>query len=128
MTSPHARLPTCSLGVVGSRAVSVWCQQTNTSTSSQVYEAYRNGKVEEAMSFGFLLFLFSGDLSSLIGCVLTSQLPIQIVTVVFYIFTDLLLISQFLYYKIKNNSSKSNQRCSLYCSWCAIVYSSLCTH
>uniref|UniRef100_A0A4W5R601 Uncharacterized protein n=1 Tax=Hucho hucho TaxID=62062 RepID=A0A4W5R601_9TELE len=73
----------------------------------QIYEAYRNGKVEEAMSFGFLLFLFSGDLSSLVGCVLTSQLPIQIVTVVFYIFTDLLLISQFLYYKIKNNSSKS---------------------
>ncbi|CDQ87834.1 unnamed protein product [Oncorhynchus mykiss] len=77
------------------------------STLPQIYEAYRNGKVEEAMSFGFLLFLFSGDLSSLIGCVLTSQLPIQIVTVVFYIFTDLLLISQFLYYKIKNNSSKS---------------------
>nr|XP_023869998.1 lysosomal amino acid transporter 1 homolog [Salvelinus alpinus] len=77
------------------------------STLPQVYEAYRNGKVEEAMSFGFLLFLFSGDLSSLIGCVLTSQLPIQIVTVVFYIFTDLLLISQFLYYKIKNNSCKS---------------------
>nr|XP_023997516.1 lysosomal amino acid transporter 1 homolog [Salvelinus alpinus] len=76
------------------------------STLPQVYEAYRNGNVEEAMSFGFLLFLFSGDLSSLIGCVLTSQLPIQIVTVVFYIFTDLLLISQFLYYKIKNNSCK----------------------
>lgn len=31
----------------------------------------------------------------------------QIVTVVFYIFTDLILISQFLYYKIKNSSSRS---------------------
>ncbi|XP_029571761.1 lysosomal amino acid transporter 1 homolog isoform X1 [Salmo trutta] len=89
------------------------------STLPQVYEAYRNGKVEEAMSFGFLLFLFSGDLSSLIGCILTSQLPIQIVTVVFYIFTDLLLISQFLYYKIKNNSSKKRPMLKWLCFlWC----------
>lgn len=44
----------------------------------QVYEAYRNGKVEEAMSFGFLFFLFSGDLTSFAGCYLTSQLPIQV--------------------------------------------------
>uniref|UniRef100_G3NVT4 Solute carrier family 66 member 1 n=1 Tax=Gasterosteus aculeatus TaxID=69293 RepID=G3NVT4_GASAC len=76
------------------------------STLPQVYEAYRNGKVEEAMSFGFLFFLFSGDLTSFAGCYLTSQLPIQLVTVVFYIFTDLILISQFLYYKIKNSSSR----------------------
>ena len=46
----------------------------------QVYEAYRNGKVEEAMSFGFLFFLFSGDLTSFAGCYLTSQLPIQVNT------------------------------------------------
>ncbi|XP_010898278.2 lysosomal amino acid transporter 1 homolog [Esox lucius] len=91
------------------------------STLPQVYEAYRNGKVEEAMSFGFPLFLFSGDLSSLIGCVLTSQLPIQIVAVVFYIFTDLLLISQFIYYKIKNRSSKKSTMLKWLCFlWCSI--------
>ncbi|KAJ0063876.1 hypothetical protein NL108_012864, partial [Boleophthalmus pectinirostris] len=73
----------------------------------QVYVAYRNGKVEEAMSFGFLLFLFSGDLTNFAGCYLTNQLPIQVVAVIFYIFTDLILISQFIYYKIKNSSSKS---------------------
>ncbi|KAM6945957.1 lysosomal amino acid transporter 1 homolog [Aplochiton taeniatus] len=78
------------------------------STFPQVYEAHRNGKVEEAMSFGFLLFLFSGDLTSFAGCYLTSQLPIQIVTVIFYIFTDTILISQFLYYKIKNSSPRKN--------------------
>lgn len=111
------------------------------------------------MSFGFLVFLLSGDLTSFAGCYLTSQLPIQVntdnsawlvevcwlcsvnlyqdfegiviililifffsfyltflsldlshsqvVTVVFYIFTDLILVSQFLYYKIKNSSSRS---------------------
>uniref|UniRef100_A0A8C6T5Y2 PQ-loop repeat-containing protein 2 n=1 Tax=Neogobius melanostomus TaxID=47308 RepID=A0A8C6T5Y2_9GOBI len=72
------------------------------STLPQVYVAYRNGRVEEAMSFGFLFFLFSGDLSNFAGCYLTSQLPIQVVAVIFYIFTDLILMSQFFYYKIKN--------------------------
>lgn len=89
------------------------------STIPQVYEAYRNGKVEEAMSFGFLVFLLSGDLTSFAGCYLTSQLPIQVVTVVFYIFTDLILISQFLYYKIKNSSSRKNPALKWVCfMWC----------
>uniref|UniRef100_A0A3B4ASA3 Solute carrier family 66 member 1 n=1 Tax=Periophthalmus magnuspinnatus TaxID=409849 RepID=A0A3B4ASA3_9GOBI len=83
------------------------------STLPQVYVAYRNGKVEEAMSFGFLLFLFSGDLTNFAGCYLTSQLPIQVVAVIFYIFTDLILISQFIYYKIKNKSSKSKRMITL---------------
>lgn len=89
------------------------------STLPQVYEAYHNGKVEEAMSFGFLFFLFSGDVTSFAGCYLTSQLPIQVVTVVFYIFTDLILISQFLYYKIKNSSSRKSPVLKWLCfSWC----------
>ncbi|XP_058491012.1 lysosomal amino acid transporter 1 homolog [Solea solea] len=90
------------------------------STFPQVYEAYRNGKVEQAMSFGFLLFLFSGDMTSFAGCYLTSQLPIQLVTVVFYIFTDLILISQFLYYKIKNSSTRKSPVLKWLCfTWCA---------
>ncbi|XP_062329383.1 lysosomal amino acid transporter 1 homolog [Osmerus eperlanus] len=93
------------------------------STVPQVYEAYRNGKVEEAMSFGFLLFLISGDLSSLMGCYLTNQLPIQIITGVFYIFTDMSLISQFLYYKIKNSSSKKLP----FLKWLCFLWSGLVT-
>uniref|UniRef100_A0A665W250 Solute carrier family 66 member 1 n=1 Tax=Echeneis naucrates TaxID=173247 RepID=A0A665W250_ECHNA len=96
------------------------------STLPQVYEAYRNGKVEEAMSFGFLLFLFSGDITSFAGCYLTSQLPIQVVTVVFYIFTDLILISQFLYYKIKNSSSRKSPVLKWLCfTWCGAATSVL---
>ncbi|XP_070827355.1 lysosomal amino acid transporter 1 homolog [Chaetodon trifascialis] len=92
------------------------------STLPQLYEAYRNGKVEEAMSFGFLFFLLSGDLTSFAGCYLTSQLPIQVVTVVFYIFTDLILISQFLYYKIKNSSSRKSPVLKWLCfMWCGAV-------
>ncbi|XP_075998064.1 lysosomal amino acid transporter 1 homolog [Genypterus blacodes] len=96
------------------------------STLPQVYEAYRNGKVEEAMSFGFLFFLFSGDLTNFAGSYLTSQLPLQIVTGVFYIFTDMILISQFVYYKIKNSSSSKNPLLKWLCFlWCSVATLSL---
>ncbi|KAJ8368009.1 hypothetical protein SKAU_G00080370 [Synaphobranchus kaupii] len=92
------------------------------STLPQVYEAYRNGKVEEAMSFAFLLFLLSGDLSNFTGCYLTKQLPIQIVTAVFYIFTDVILVSQFLYYKIKNRHARKNPFLKWVCFlWCGVA-------
>lgn len=32
------------------------------------------------MSFGFLFFLFSGDVTSFAGCYLTGQMPIQVNT------------------------------------------------
>ncbi|XP_012679456.1 lysosomal amino acid transporter 1 homolog [Clupea harengus] len=85
------------------------------STLPQVYEAYKSGKVDEAMSVGFLLFLLGGDVSNFAGCLLTSQLPIQIVTAVFYIYTDSILISQYLYYKIKNNSARRKTLLRLVC-------------
>ncbi|XP_077398278.1 lysosomal amino acid transporter 1 homolog [Festucalex cinctus] len=89
------------------------------STLPQVHESYQNGKVDEALSFGFLFFLFSGDVTSFAGCYLTRQLPIQVFTVVFYIFTDLILISQFIYYKIKNNSSRKSPLLKWLCFlWC----------
>ncbi|KAM9733817.1 lysosomal amino acid transporter 1 homolog isoform 2-T2 [Menidia menidia] len=96
------------------------------STLPQVYEAYRTGKVEEAMSLGFLFFLFCGDLTSFAGCYLTSQLPIQVVTVVFYIFTDVILISQFFYYKHKNSSSRKLPLLKWLCfMWCGAATSLL---
>ncbi|XP_053729704.1 lysosomal amino acid transporter 1 homolog [Synchiropus splendidus] len=89
------------------------------STIPQVYEAHRNGKVEEAMSLGFLLCIFSGDLTSFAGGYLTCQLPIQIVAVVSYIITDLILISQFVYYKIKNSTSTKSPVLKWLCFlWC----------
>ncbi|KAM9801078.1 lysosomal amino acid transporter 1 homolog [Neosynchiropus ocellatus] len=89
------------------------------STIPQVYEAYRNGKVEEAISFGFLLCIFSGDVTSFAGGYLTCQLPIQIVAVVSYIITDLILISQFIYYKIKNSTSRKSPVLKWLCFlWC----------
>lgn len=45
---------------------------------SQLYVAYQNGKVEQALSLGFLLCWLAGDLTNFIGCYLTNQLPIQV--------------------------------------------------
>ncbi|XP_063163950.1 lysosomal amino acid transporter 1 homolog [Candoia aspera] len=68
----------------------------------QLYVAYQNGKVDQALSLGFLLCWLAGDLTSFIGCYLSNQLPIQTVTAVFYINMDIIMISQFVYYKLKN--------------------------
>ncbi|XP_074988266.1 lysosomal amino acid transporter 1 homolog isoform X4 [Caretta caretta] len=43
----------------------------------QLYVAYQNGKVDQALSLGFLLCWIGGDLTNFIGCYLTNQLPIQ---------------------------------------------------
>uniref|UniRef100_A0A8U7MJX4 Uncharacterized protein n=1 Tax=Corvus moneduloides TaxID=1196302 RepID=A0A8U7MJX4_CORMO len=50
----------------------------------------------------FLLCWVAGDLTSFLGCFLTNQLPVQIVTAAFYVNKDLIMISQFVYCKLKN--------------------------
>ncbi|POI29464.1 hypothetical protein CIB84_006785 [Bambusicola thoracicus] len=68
----------------------------------QIHVAWRDGKVDQALSLGFLLCWIAGDLTNLIGCYLTNQLPIQTVTAISYVNMDIILISQFVYYKLKN--------------------------
>lgn len=48
------------------------------SFSSQLYVSYKNGKVDQALSLGFLLCWLGGDFTNLVGCYLTKQLPIQV--------------------------------------------------
>ncbi|XP_053315294.1 lysosomal amino acid transporter 1 homolog [Spea bombifrons] len=69
----------------------------------QLYVAYKNGKVDQALSVGFLLCWLGGDFTNFVGCYLTNQLPIQTVTAIFYCNMDIIMISQFAYYKLKNN-------------------------
>ncbi|XP_032661401.1 lysosomal amino acid transporter 1 homolog isoform X2 [Chelonoidis abingdonii] len=69
-----------------------------------------NGKVDQALSLGFLLCWIVGDLTNFIGCYLTNQLPVQIVTAIFYVNMDIIVISQFAYYKLKNQKTP---KCSI---------------
>lgn len=81
----HALLPALHPTVRTTRASAARCGRFCPRASCvvpfacrQVLEAYRNGRVEKAMSFGFLFFIFTGDLSNFVGCYLTRQLPIQV--------------------------------------------------
>ncbi|KAH0624106.1 hypothetical protein JD844_007485 [Phrynosoma platyrhinos] len=89
----------------------------------QLYVAYQNGKVDQALSLGFLLCWIAGDLTSLIGCYLTNQLPIQIITAIFYIYMDIIMISQFAYYKLKN---QKGTKCGVNLKNCCITWILLC--
>ncbi|XP_078245193.1 lysosomal amino acid transporter 1 homolog isoform X2 [Pogona vitticeps] len=77
----------------------------------QLYVAYQNGRVDQALSLGFLLCWIAGDLTNFIGCYLTNQLPIQIITAIFYINMDIIMISQFAYYKLRNQKMT---KCGVY--------------
>ncbi|XP_042316636.1 lysosomal amino acid transporter 1 homolog [Sceloporus undulatus] len=89
----------------------------------QLYVAYQNGKVDQALSLGFLLCWIAGDLTSFIGCYLTKQLPIQIITAIFYIYMDIIMISQFAYYKLRNQKVT---KCGINLKNCCITWILLC--
>ncbi|XP_067851453.1 lysosomal amino acid transporter 1 homolog isoform X2 [Heptranchias perlo] len=87
----------------------------------QMYVAYKNGKVDQALSVGFLLCWVCGDITNFIGCYLTNQLVIQTVTANFYITLDSMMISQFVYYKMKNRKGRSNSLLKWLCiTWVLI--------
>uniref|UniRef100_G3RTQ6 Solute carrier family 66 member 1 like n=1 Tax=Gorilla gorilla gorilla TaxID=9595 RepID=G3RTQ6_GORGO len=76
---------------------------------SQLFVAYRNGRVDEAVSLGFLVCWIGGDLTNFKGCYLTNQLPIQIFTAIFDMNTDIIILSQFMYYRLKNQKKKISE-------------------
>merc|ERR1711981_1117702 len=67
----------------------------------------RTGKVDQSLSVYFLLFWLLGDTCNLIGCVLTKQLPMQVVTGIYYVCMDLVMMTQFFALTCKNQRSRS---------------------
>ncbi|XP_015268078.1 PREDICTED: lysosomal amino acid transporter 1 homolog isoform X2 [Gekko japonicus] len=70
----------------------------------QYYQACKTGIMDQALSIYFLLGWLGGDLLNFIGSVLADQLPLQVYTAIYYVLADLLMISLYLYYKIKNQN------------------------
>ncbi|KZV69470.1 PQ-loop-domain-containing protein [Peniophora sp. CONT] len=66
----------------------------------QVLENIRNQSVE-GLALPFLLNWLLGDLTNLIGCLLTHQLPFQTYLAGYFCFVDVTLMSQFFYYSRK---------------------------
>ncbi|KAG9494165.1 lysosomal amino acid transporter 1 homolog [Eleutherodactylus coqui] len=91
----------------------------------QLYVAHKNGRVDQALSLGFLLCWLGGDFTNFIGCYLTKQLPIQTVTAIFYVNMDIIMISQFAYYKLKNKKIKGNGSLKGFCIGWVVLFITL---
>ncbi|XP_035190634.1 lysosomal amino acid transporter 1 homolog isoform X5 [Oxyura jamaicensis] len=93
----------------------------------QIYVACQNGKVDQALSLGFLLCWIAGDLTNFIGCYLTNQLPIQTVTAISYVNMDIIMISQYVYYKLKNQKmTKCSKNLKNFCVTWILLCVALC--
>ncbi|XP_054031780.1 lysosomal amino acid transporter 1 homolog [Dryobates pubescens] len=60
--------------------------------------------MDRALSIYFLLGWLGGDLLNLIGSFLAHQLPLQVYTAIYYVLADLVMLSLYFYYKVKNRS------------------------
>jgi len=69
----------------------------------QIIKTYMSGSVE-SLSMMFLLTWLVGDITNLIGCLLTHQLPTQLYTAIYYCSMDVIMVSQYFYYRIRNRS------------------------
>ncbi|UZJ53140.1 hypothetical protein CBS101457_002460 [Exobasidium rhododendri] len=79
--------------VAGSASFVVWLF----AQSPQLYENYRNSSCE-GLSIVFLAQWMAGDVTNLIGCLLTKQLPFQVAVATYFCSIDLCILVQYYYY------------------------------
>ncbi|XP_050787307.1 lysosomal amino acid transporter 1 homolog [Gopherus flavomarginatus] len=82
--------------------VSIFCFAG--SSFPQYYQACKTGNMDQALSIYFLLGWLGGDSLNLIGSFLANQLPLQVYTAIYYVLADLVMLSLYLYYKVRNQS------------------------
>ncbi|KAL9940117.1 hypothetical protein V8E36_000822 [Tilletia maclaganii] len=85
--------------LAGSASFSVWLL----AQTPQIYENYVRGSVAGLSPFFLIQWMF-GDLTNLIGAVLTHQLLFQIALAAYFCFIDTVLLSQFWYYSRKEST------------------------
>lgn len=78
------------------------------SSFPQYYRSCRTGNMDSALSIWFLLLWLAGDSCNLIGSFLADQLPLQTYTAVYYVMADLLMLSMYFYYLVKNKRFRNN--------------------
>ncbi|XP_074874235.1 lysosomal amino acid transporter 1 homolog isoform X2 [Carettochelys insculpta] len=60
--------------------------------------------MDQALSIYFLLGWLGGDSLNLIGSFLADQLPLQVYTAIYYVLADLVMLSMYIYYKVRNRN------------------------
>ncbi|KAF2085933.1 PQ-loop-domain-containing protein [Saccharata proteae CBS 121410] len=84
-------------GVFGSVSLAAWIFLL----VPQLVENYKQGSAD-GISIVFLAIWFVGDITNLVGAIWAGLVPTVIALAVYFCFADLILISQCLYYNIKN--------------------------
>ncbi|XP_070694982.1 lysosomal amino acid transporter 1 homolog [Pempheris klunzingeri] len=72
------------------------------SSLPQYYSSCKTGNMDSALSIWFLLLWLGGDTCNLVGSFLADQLPLQTYTAIYYVVADLVMLSMYFYYKLKN--------------------------
>ncbi|KAH7389536.1 PQ loop repeat-domain-containing protein [Phaeosphaeria sp. MPI-PUGE-AT-0046c] len=85
-------------GVFGSISLASWIFLL----VPQLIENYKQGSAE-GISLAFLTVWFIGDVTNLIGAVWAGLVPTVIALAIYFCFADLILISQCVYYNLKNS-------------------------
>ncbi|KAL9642005.1 hypothetical protein ABK040_004060 [Willaertia magna] len=75
----------------------------------QIIENFRKSDAS-GLAPAFLIQWIVGDSLNLIGSILSGQLPTQIITAVYYVCMDIILIAQFIYYTIKKKIKEKREK------------------
>ncbi|EKV08389.1 Vacuolar membrane PQ loop repeat protein [Penicillium digitatum] len=92
-------------GILGSVSITCWFFLL----VPQLIENYRNGN-SEAISLLFVFVWFIGDVANLVGGLLSGLVPVIIATAAYFCIADGVLITQCLYYKVRNSRPKPFHR------------------
>ncbi|KAF2833712.1 PQ-loop-domain-containing protein [Ophiobolus disseminans] len=99
-SSPHLHLTTQEAlsGVFGSISLASWIFLL----VPQLIENYKQGSAD-GISLTFLAVWFIGDITNLAGALWAGLVPTVIALAIYFCFADLILISQCVYYNLKNS-------------------------
>ncbi|XP_038670742.1 lysosomal amino acid transporter 1 homolog [Scyliorhinus canicula] len=70
----------------------------------QCINSIRDGNMAQAVSLWFLMGWLAGDTCNFVGAFIAQQLPMQTYTTVYYVIVDLVMVTMYCYYKLKNRS------------------------
>ncbi|ELP94748.1 hypothetical protein EIN_341160 [Entamoeba invadens IP1] len=63
----------------------------------QIYQTFKSKK-PESLSITFLVMWLGGDLTNLIGCIFTNQTQVQLLTSIYFVLIDIVMLSQYAWY------------------------------
>ncbi|PVH98552.1 vacuolar membrane PQ loop repeat protein [Periconia macrospinosa] len=94
---PHLSAHEALSGVFGSISLASWIFLL----VPQLIENYKQGSAE-GISLAFLVVWFIGDITNLVGALWAGLVPTVIALAIYFCFADLILISQCIYYNVRN--------------------------